>query len=148
MFLQVWLKERGRKYHRCLCRPTATDPPTVLQFTRLVFGVKASPYLAGRTLQETANQFSCPTILELPEINHHNFYVDDILNCFAKTQQAIDGRQQITSLLQAGGFHIRMWMTNSPEVLASIPYADRAPEKATKLGGHDHCAYHQRRPLV
>ena len=31
-------------------------------------------------------------------------------------------------------------MTNSPEVLASIPNADRAPEKATKLGGHDHCA--------
>ena len=122
MVLRVLLKERDRKYHRFLWRPT--NPPTVLQFTRLVFGVKASPYLTGRALQETANQFSSPTLLELVEIIHHNFYVDNLLKCFAKEQQAIDGRQQITSLLQAGGFHIRKWMTNSPEVLASIPDAD------------------------
>ena len=146
MFLQVRLKERDRKYHRFLWRPTATDPPTVLQFTRLVFGVKASPYLGGRALQETANQFSCPTILERAEIIHHNFYVDDLLNCFAKAQQAIDGRQQKTSLLQAGGFHIRKWTTNSPEVLASIPDADGAPENAMKATIT--VASHQRRPLV
>jgi len=45
----------------------------------------------------------------------------------------------VTSLLRAGGFHIRKWMTNSEEVLDSIPQADRATAMNILVGGHGHC---------
>jgi len=42
MFLQVRLLERDQKYHRFLWRREPTESPRVYQFTRVVFGIRAS----------------------------------------------------------------------------------------------------------
>ena len=33
----------------------------------------------------------------------------------------------MTELLRCGGFHLHKWLTNDPEVLATIPVEDRSP---------------------
>ena len=33
----------------------------------------------------------------------------------------------MTELLRRGGFHLHKWLTNDPEVLATIPVEDRSP---------------------
>ena len=36
-------------------------------------------------------------------------------------------RRQMTELPRRGGFHLHKWLTNDPEVLATIPVEDRSP---------------------
>ena len=54
MFLQVGLAEKDRPYHCILWRSFETfRPADVYEFLRLIFGDKASPYLAQDVCQET-----------------------------------------------------------------------------------------------
>ena len=54
MYREVELAEEDRDLHRFLWRPTPDDPVQDYRMKRVTFGVSASPYLAVRTLQQTA----------------------------------------------------------------------------------------------
>jgi hypothetical protein len=55
MFCQVVLKQEDRKYHRLLWRNLQTDRSIeTYEAVRLVFGDKASPFLAQFVLREQA----------------------------------------------------------------------------------------------
>ena len=135
MFLQVGLMESDRKYFRFLWRTNPETNPEVFQFTRVVFGAKASPYLAARALEQTAEKFSHSS--DIKSIIQDSFYVDDMLQSFPDVNKAIEAREEIKAVLQAGGFRIRKWMTNSEEVMESIPPSDRASTKTLELGESD-----------
>ena len=127
MFLQVKLAERDQRYHRFLWQPDNGEIE-VYQFTRVTFGAKASPYLAARAVKETLAQhgeeFDPTVVLHLDK----DLYVDDLLSSVPSTEEAIKSRQQMQQLLSKGGFHMRKWLSNCPEVMESIPPADRSPD--------------------
>ena len=56
MFLQVQLSLEDQKYHAFLWKSPASDSIQEFEFLRFVFGIKASPYLAGRGLKQEAEQ--------------------------------------------------------------------------------------------
>lgn len=58
----------------------------------------------------------------------NNFYVDDCLKSIATAEDAVQLIHGLTSLCKRGGFHLQKWVTNSREVLASIPSDIRAVE--------------------
>ena len=70
MFLQVVLAEQDRRYHRFVW------DSRVYEFKRLVFGIKASPYLACKALQvvcrEPADEYD-PAMLQIVD---RDMYVD------------------------------------------------------------------------
>ena len=138
MFLQIQLQDSDRKYHRFLWRTAPDKEPDVFEFGRVVFGVKASPYLAGRALEECAKRFGSKYSDSIPAIVHNDFYVDDLLHSFPDQKIAQAARSEIKELLQEGGFHIRKWLSNSEEVMRSIPAEDRAPNTQIEVGDHDH----------
>ena len=133
MFLQVRLRDEDRRYVRFLWRKTPESEPTVFEFTRLVFGLKSSPYLASRVLRETAARFDQDSDREVNSIVKDNFYVDDLLTSFPNTGTAATARQKVTEVLQKGGFRIRKWLSNSPELLETIPEEDRAANVVVNL---------------
>lgn len=57
MFLQGSLKEEDQKYVRFLWCESPQHHVSIYQFKRLVFGSRASPYLASRAIQEIERQF-------------------------------------------------------------------------------------------
>ena len=136
MFLQVGLRPDDRKYTRFLWRKDNNSEPEVFEFNRLVFGMKASPYLATRALRQTAEDFSSSDrddSIDIPTLVNKAFYVDDLLHATQDESQAVEIQQKLDATLSKGGFHLRKWHSNSAAVLAAIPPADRAPQAQVML---------------
>ena len=53
--------------------------------------------------------------------------MDDGLPSTDSREEAIEMRKQMTELLRRRGFRLHKWLTNDPEVLATIPERDRSP---------------------
>ena len=138
MFLQVGLRQADRKFHRFVWQEEPKElEETVFEFKRLVFGMKASPYLAGRALLETATKFGNPSNVRAQQAVRENFYVDDMLASVDTAASAVQLRSQVQVLLADGGFHIRKWLSNSPTVMSSIPQTDRATNADLVITEHD-----------
>ena len=120
MYREVLLHPDDRNLHRFVWRASPTDPLQDFRMCRVTFGVSASPYLAVRTLQQTAKDYG----EGYPEVTHHilhSFYVDDFLGGANSTQEALDLQQQLREVLLKGGFHLTKWRSSSKEVLQGIP---------------------------
>ena len=88
--------------------------------TRVTFGVSASPYLAVKTLLQTAKDHG----EEYPKATQHiqtSFYVDDFLGGASTPQEAVELFTQLRKVLLKGGFSLCKWRSSSLEVLQDIP---------------------------
>ena len=122
MYREVLLHPADRNLHRFLWRASPTDPLQDFRMCRVTFGVSASPYLAVRTLQQTAKDHRG----DYPKVTHHimnRFYVDDFLGGADSTQEALTLHLHLREVLQKGGFNLVKWRSSSKEVLQGIPAA-------------------------
>ena len=133
IFLQVSLLEQDRKYHRFLWQGQ------VFEFMRLVFGIKASPYLACKALQEVGQRFA-PQFKSVGSMVTECFYVDDLLCSLPSVSEAIKTQRDLQEMLRLGGFHLRKWLSSSKAVVNAIPECDRAPEVTASISDRDHCS--------
>lgn len=125
MFSQIVIPAEDAKYHRILWRDMDIEKPVeVYEAVRLPFGDRASPFLAQFVIKTHAERNSMEYPLAAKSCLN-NIYVDDSINSVDTTDEAIDLRTQLTELLDKGGFTIRKWCTNSPEVMKHIPEEDR-----------------------
>ena len=120
MYREVQLSVQDRDLHRFLWRATPSEPLQDFRMVRVTFGVKTSPYLAIRTLQQTARDHAA----ELPNVHNHvhnSFYVDDLLAGANTTEEALDLYRDLRSILLKGGFNLCKWRSSHQEVLQHIP---------------------------
>ena len=120
MFREIKLSPADKDLHRFIWRATPDQPLTDYRMTRVTFGVSASPYLAVRTLQKTAEDHG----EDYPNASRHikeSFYVDDFLGGAHSIQDAIQLYQDLRTVLLKGGFNLCKWRSSSPEVLDNIP---------------------------
>ncbi|XP_032229033.2 uncharacterized protein LOC116612438 [Nematostella vectensis] len=126
MFPQVVLEEKDRRYHRLLRRDLETDrEPDVYEATRLVFGDRASPFLAQFVMQRHAEELRDEYKLAAPVVLER-IYMDAILDSEDTVRDAIKAREQLVKLLGRAGFQIRKWCSNRAQVLEGIPIEERA----------------------
>ena len=119
MYREVLLHTPDKDLHRFVWRASPTDPLLDYRMCRVTFGVSASPYLAVKTLQQTAKDHG----EDYPEVtNHifHSFYVDDFLGGADSTQETVDLFLRMREVLQKGGFNLTKWRSSSKEVLQDI----------------------------
>ena len=120
MYREVRLSDMDKDLHRFLWRAATNLPVKDYRMTRVTFGVSASPYLAVKTLQQTAADHG----EGYPRATHHiysSFYVDDFLGGAATPQEAVELFTQLRNILLKGGFSLRKWRSSSSEVLQNIP---------------------------
>ena len=120
MYREVELAPEDRDLHRFIWKPTPEEPIQDYWMTRVTFGVSASPYLAIRTLQQTARDHGT----EHPVATSHvmkSFYVDDLLAGAETEEKAVDLFFTLRSILQRGGFNLCKWRSSSLDVLQHIP---------------------------
>ena len=120
MYREVELLPTDRDLHRFVWRPTPQDSIQDFRMTRVTFGVSASPYLAIKTLQQTAKDHGA----EHPTASAHicsSFYVDDLLAGAKTAEEAMDLFSTLRSILQRGGFNLCKWRSSDSDVLQSIP---------------------------
>ena len=125
MFSQVIMAKQDRRYHRFLWRGLdLTKPPEVYEAMRLMFGDRASPYLAQYVVRQHAedNKDEYPLAAAIILLQ---MYMDDIMTSLETDDEAVKARDQLIELLGKAGFKIRRWCSNSPNVLEDIPLEDR-----------------------
>ena len=120
MYREVELAPGDRDLHRFIWRPSPDQPVQDFRMTRVTFGISASPYLAIKTLQQTAQDHGEKHPLAASHI-HKSFYVDDLLAGADTVEEAVELYANLRSILQKGGFNLCKWRSSSPAVLQSIP---------------------------
>ena len=126
MFLQVELKEEDRAFHRFLWRDLRMDDrPEIYEFSRLVFGGTASPFLAQFVSIEHAkrHQKSFP---RAAESIIQSTYMDDTLDSVDSSKNGICLYKDLKVIWNDAGMKVHKWLTNDKEVLAAIPLEERA----------------------
>ena len=122
MYREVKLSSEDKDLHRFLWRASPNLPIQDYRMTRVTFGVSASPYLAVKTLQQTAADHGEEYPRATQYINS-SFYVDDFLGGASTPQEAVELFQQLREVLLKGGFNLCKWRSSSSEVLQDIPTA-------------------------
>ena len=135
MFDQVRVHREDRDVLRFLWprdNDFGRDPKTYRMTTHL-FGGVWSPSCANFTLKRTAEEYGGGFDAETIKTVDNNFYVDDCLKSVPTEEAAIRLVEQLRELLALGGFRLTKWLSNSREVIRTLP----EPEKAKSIAELD-----------
>ena len=92
-----------------------------------IFGATSSPSCTAYALKRTASDNKKAFSSEAVSTVKHNFYVDDLLKSVGSVSQAVTLAAELRELLKHGGFRLTKWISNSKEVLQTIPTSEQAP---------------------
>lgn len=138
-FHQVRLQHTERDATRFLWLQDPWLPPSssnlrIFRFTRVPFGINASPFLLSGSIQfylrHQANHLSNEII--------HNTYVDNVVLGAASNDEALQKYHALKTTFNSMHMNLREFVSNSHVVNLNIAPADRAsnPSNATLLGIH------------
>lgn len=122
MFYRVRVPPEDRHYLRFLWwRDGDTSLPLIeCQLTVHLFGATSSPSCANYALRKTASDNEQRFSKNAIDTLKNNFYVDDMLKSVATSTDAIKLQQEVTTLCKRGGFKLKKFVSNCPEVLNSL----------------------------
>ena len=128
MYLRIKIPEKDRPFHRFLWRDLNQNKnPDVYEFSRVVFGVNSSPFMAQYVAQEHARNneeefpLAAKTILK-------STYMDDSMDSVPDDAAGIQLYEELSKLWKKAGMRARKWLSNSQTVLENIPDEDRATQ--------------------
>ena len=121
-FLMISIADEDREFLRFLWvdDPAKEDPTVVAyRFTRVVFGVTASPFLLNATVRHHL-ELHAEAHSELVQRMLRSIYVDDVVTGSSSDEQAYELYKRAKSLLAQGAFNLRKFLTNSPSMQSRI----------------------------
>lgn len=132
MFHQVKVKASDRNALRFLWWPNGDISKQPVEYCMNVhlFGATSSPSCAAFSLKRTARDNSKYFSDETVNTVERNFYVDDLLKSVPDEQVGIKLAKELREILSLGGFRLTKWVSNSSDVLSSIPETERAESNA------------------
>ncbi|XP_055543807.1 uncharacterized protein LOC129729321 [Wyeomyia smithii] len=137
MFRQVLVDDRDTALLRILWRNSPDLPLDTYELKTVTYGTACAPFQATRVLIQLADdeQHDFP---EAAQVLRKDFYVDDLFSGAESIEKAIELREQLTSLLERGGFVLRKWASNKPAVLRDVSTDKLALEPSVDLS-RDQC---------
>ena len=130
MFSQVLVDEQDRDALRFLWFKDGDlkQPLQELRMRSHVFGAKSSPCCAAFALRQTALDNVVDAEKDVVDTVVSDIYVDDWCKSCSHEQEAIELIEQLRLLLASGGFRLTKFLSNSTQVLSSVPQEDLAPK--------------------
>ncbi|XP_039303514.1 uncharacterized protein LOC120357395 [Solenopsis invicta] len=116
MFWQIRVNPADMDLQRILWRADPTERVREFQLRAVTYGTTAAQFLAIRTLQQLANDEAARFPLGATALLRHS-YVDDILAGGSDLSATWEVQRQLVALLQAGGFSLDKWVSNTRELL-------------------------------
>jgi hypothetical protein len=103
-----------------------TRPPVEYRMTVHLFGAGSSPGCANYGLKQIANDFEEEYGSDTADFIRDDFYVDDGLKSVDTVTDAVSLIQRTKDLCTRGGLRLHKFVSNSKEVIETIPADDRA----------------------
>lgn len=125
MYLQVRIAKEDQPFLRFLWRESPDQQLKTYQFSRVVFGINASPFLAQYVSQHNAKKYAKVFPLA-SETVLKSTYMDDNMDSKQNDSKAVELYTQLKELWGKAGMRVRKWLSNSAEVLKVVPKEDRA----------------------
>jgi hypothetical protein len=126
MFSRVRVSDPDARMQRFFWSATPEQEPEVYEMTRLMFGMKCSPFLAIWATRRAAKDSGVPGALEVVE---RNLYVDDYLDSRRTEAEAEQAALAAVGGLAYGDFPLVGFRSNSARLVAALTVANG--EKAT-----------------
>ncbi|GFR32344.1 uncharacterized protein TNCT_652151 [Trichonephila clavata] len=112
------------------------------KLSTVAYGTASTSFLATRCLHQISLDCN-PQNPELSDITRNSFYMDDLMSGASSNREAIILIQALIENLDARGFHLRKWRSNSRGVLINIsknlefsePNVEIHPENSSKALG-------------
>jgi hypothetical protein len=130
MFYQVQVPSQDSNFLRFLWWEDGDTSKQATEYQMAVhlFGATSSPSCANFALRKTALDCQGQFNIDVIDTVLRNFYVDDCLKSVGSMNDAVSLVNDLQAVLGGGGFHIAKWISNSREVMSSIPVSERAKE--------------------
>ncbi|XP_055623484.1 uncharacterized protein LOC129766910 [Toxorhynchites rutilus septentrionalis] len=119
MYRQILVHPDDVPLQRILWRFSEDSPIQAYELLTVTYGLAPSAFLATRSLQQLANDEGEPYSLGRPALQK-SFYVDDFIDGAQSVEEAIQLRNELSELLNKGGFTLRKWASNKLEVLQGL----------------------------
>ena len=120
-FLMISIDQSDRDSLRFLWYKNvmSAPQPVIYRFCRLVFGLRPSPAILGATILHhlDLHEHEDPVVAEKLR---DCLYVDDLTTGAESEDEALRVYASAKTIMSKGGFNLRKWKTNSPEVRAVI----------------------------
>ncbi|XP_072401168.1 uncharacterized protein [Diabrotica undecimpunctata] len=120
MYRQVLVADDQKSLQCILWRNNPEEPIEIFQLQTVTYGMKCSSYLAIKCLMTLAEEQEAKNP-NIASIIKSDFYVDDLLTGFDSKQKAREACKQLFEVLKGGGFTLRKFYSNDPEILRDIP---------------------------
>ena len=120
-FLNIGIKPEERDYLRFLwVDDIHNDNPKVVcyRFSRLVFGLVSSPFVLNATIRAHLAKYISDEQFVRNALN--SLYVDDYVSTFESQEEAFESYKKLKSCFKEGGFNMRKWESNSPDLVQDI----------------------------
>jgi len=129
MFYQVRVRPEDCDMLRFLWWPKGQLTGKLEEYRMLVhvFGAVCSPSIANYALRRIALECK-ETKPEVANVILNAFYVDDMLKAFSSETEAVQVSKATKETLQERGFNLTKWLSNSREVIDSIPMEHRSKD--------------------
>ncbi|KAG6454118.1 hypothetical protein O3G_MSEX008494 [Manduca sexta] len=117
MFRQIWIHEEDQKLQKIIWRDARNVPIKEYQLTTVTYGTKSAPFLAMMTLKQLAIDEK-PNYVgsQAADVLDQSFYMDDLLHGSHSIEAAKQLHDDLIRLLKSGGFNLRKWRSNIPEL--------------------------------
>lgn len=146
MYRCMLVSEEDQQYQKIVWRNKEQEIIQEYQLTTVTYGTKSAPFLAMMTLKQLASeekqklqgkQLSVTDQekkyqIEAATVLQEKFYMDDLIHGCHSTAAALELQRHLISLLKSGGFHLRKWKANAPELLQDVDKNENFDFKQTE----------------
>ncbi|XP_063831773.1 uncharacterized protein LOC135080978 [Ostrinia nubilalis] len=117
MFRQIWMNINDQAYQKIIWRNSMEEHIKEYQLATVTYGTKAAPFLAMMTLKQLASdERSNYPNSSAPDVLEQSFYMDDLVYGQHNIKSSLQLCNDLINLLKAGGFNLRKWRSNIPEL--------------------------------
>lgn len=119
MYRQILITPEHRDYQRILWRFSPQEPIQDFRLKTITYGLSSSPFGALRTLQQLAKDENANYPIA-SKILISDSFMDDIVSGSQSLESALSLQNELICLLKKGGFELRKWASNTPQLLSHL----------------------------
>ncbi|XP_033229232.1 uncharacterized protein LOC117180818 [Belonocnema kinseyi] len=120
MYSQVLVHPDDTIFQKILFRSTVQEPIKEYTLDTVTYGTACASFLAIRALHQLADDEGTRRPIAAAIVKR-DFYVDDLLTGANTHQEAAFLRDDLLKLLKNGGFNLRKWASNDPNLVSEYP---------------------------